>query len=295
MESLRDIRKNIKSIQATEKVVSAMKMVAAARVRRAQETMNLARPFAIKMEEMISALQGEVSDAQAEDISSSEVLRLFRGNEKGTALGFVLITSDKGLCGAFNSAVLKTAVRWLKENKDKKIYAFAVGKKGRDFLRRLKGIDIIIEHELTGIFPKAGYVHAEILGKAVLESFFKHNLKSVFIARNDFKSPSVTRFLPFLDENIGHKSKEFTNDFIFEPDKKTLLSALAPRYVKAQLYRILLESQAGELAARVAAMSAAEKNAGEIIDELIFKLNKTRQERITNELMEIVGGAEALK
>lgn len=300
MESLRDIRGNIKSIAATRQIMVTMKMIASARVKKAQRAIETARPFAVKMREMMESLRAEFAEHDTSFENSS--LRWFceRRPADGAkeTVGLILITADKGLCGAFNTNLLRLAAEWLRENRGKRIRAFAVGKKGRDFLRRLRGLDIELVHESVGIFPKVSFANAELLGAALAEEYEKQGIAEVTAIYTDFKSmmAQVARreaFLPLACS--GESTKGYRDDFIFEPGKQAVFESLVPRYVKAQLYRMMLESQAAELAARLNAMESAGQNAGAIIDALTLKLNRTRQASITTELTEIVSGAEALK
>ena len=211
--------------------------------------------------------------------------------------GLILVTSDKGLCGAFNGNLIKACVSWIRENQDKKIRVFAVGRKGRDFLSRVRSSNLEMAFDLAHIFPKAGFSHADLLGKAVMGEYLKLNLSSVTVIYNEFKSIVQQKvvqktLLPLVPAASSAAGGHL--DFIFEPSRDKLLEALLPRYVKAQIYRILLESQAAELAARMNAMDSATKNAGELMGSLTLVLNRTRQAGITKEIAELVGGAEAL-
>lgn len=298
MESLRDIRQNIKSIKSIGQVMQTMKMISSARIKNAESAMTAARPFALRMEAMIDNLRADIFKDGALD--NTGLISFFKsvindGNKNN--VGLLLITADKGLCGAFNAMILRAALAWIKENKEKNIFVFCIGKKGRDFLRRLKMPNIKVVYEAVGIFPKAGYVHADLLAKAVMTGFVENNLSKIDLVYNDFKSMASqnivnTRFLPFDFENIQSEREE--QDFLFEPGVEQTFKMLFPRYLSARLYRILLESQAAELAARMNAMDAASKNAQDISSALSLKLNKVRQEMITNEILEIVSGANAL-
>ena len=295
---MRDIRKHISSVKSIKQITYAMKMVAAARIKRAQNSILASRPFAREMEHMIADLYTEM---ETEDFNSSPAHALFESRKGAGSAGLVLITSDKGLAGSFNTNLLKNAVAWLRANKDKKIYAVCVGRKGRDFLKRLKGVDLEIVNEMVGIFPKVSYVHANLLAEHITRLYADRGVESVTLVYNEFKSLIAQRvvnagLLPLkrhILELSGPAGGSF-RDFDFEPDKLKLLEALLPRYIGAQLYRILLESQAAELAARMNAMESASKNACELIEGLTLKLNKMRQAMITTELNEIVSGAEAL-
>jgi F-type H+-transporting ATPase subunit gamma len=296
MASLRDIRKHISSVKSIKQITYAMKMVAAARIKRAQSAILASRPFAVEMDRLIADLYCELSE---EDLEGTRASELFCERPAGGPLCLVLVTADKGLCGSFNTNLLKAAAAWLKENRGRKIYALAVGRKGRDFLRRLKGLDLEIVHELVGVFPKAGYAHAQLLADAALKLYGERPVEKVTLIYNEFKSIMTQRIvtdqlLPLKGHVLACGGKGATGDFAFEPAKAELLGSLLPRHIGAQLYRMLLESQAAELAARMSAMEAASKNASELIEDLTLKMNKTRQTMITTELNEIVSGSEAL-
>ena len=298
MASLRDIRKHISSVKSIKQITYAMKMVAAARIKRAQNSILASRPFAREMEQMIADLYCEM---ESEDFKASPVYDLFAPRQGAKALGLVLITSDKGLAGSFNTNLLKNAVAWLKENSGRKIYAICVGRKSRDFLKRLKGLDLEIVYEMVGIFPKVGYVHANLLSENISRLYANPDVESVNLVYNEFKSMMAQRIvsvglLPLRSHLLANSCtvEGKLRDFGFEPGKIKLLETLLPRYIGAQVYRVLLESQAAELAARMNAMESASKNASELMEGLALKLNKMRQTMITTELNEIVSGAEAL-
>lgn len=298
MASLRDIRKHISSVKSIKQITYAMKMVAAARIKRAQNSIMASRPFAVEMDRLIADLYSELGE---EDLSGTDARKLFEERPAGGPLCLVLVTADKGLCGSFNSNLLKAAASWLRENRERKIHVFVVGRKGRDFLRRLKGLDMEIDQELVGIFPKAGYVHAQMLTEAILKLYYEKPVESVTLIYNEFKSMVAqrivtARLLPLVKSILETEGvpQRTSGEFSFEPRKAELLGELLPRHVSAQLYRMLLESQAAELAARMSAMESASKNATEMIEDLTLKMNKTRQSMITTELNEIVSGAEAL-
>lgn len=235
---------------------------------------------------------------QPDDAAESWAGRFFI-NKTGDPkkVGLLVITGDKGLAGSFNAVILRSALHFLKANQDKEVFVFAVGKKGRDFLARLKMPNLHLVYESVGIFPKVSYAHAELLGEAVLKTYFEQNLGSVTLIYNDFKSLASQnlveqKFLPFHFEATENKKDE--SDFLFEPGMLEIFKLLVPRLVKANMYRMLLESQAANLAATMNAMDAASKNAGELVAALGVKLNKVRQASITNEILDIVNGAEAL-
>jgi F-type H+-transporting ATPase subunit gamma len=298
MASLRDIRKHIASVKSIKQITYAMKMVAAARIRKAQHAILAARPFAVEMDRLVADLNAELCE---DDLAGTAAQELYRERPAGGPLVLALVTADKGLCGSFNTNLLKAAAAWLREHRDRKIYAVAVGRKGRDFLRRLKGLDLEVKRELVGIFPKAAYVHAELLAETVTGLYRAEPVESVTLIYNEFKSMMAQRIvtdrlLPLKAHiaSCAPAARGTNSEFSFEPGKAELLGALLPRHLSAQLYRTLLESQAAELAARMNAMESASRNASDLIDELTLKMNKTRQAMITTELNEIVSGAEAL-
>lgn len=297
MESLRDIKQQIKAINSTKQMMLTMKMVSSARIRSAQQTMLNGRPFAQKMASLIDNLRKDIQDEE-NPFRQNKYYRYF-DNSLGdkNKVGLILITGDKGLCGAFNAVTLREALKWIRENKDKEKYIFIIGKKGADFVRRIKMPNLHIVCELINIFPHISYVHASLIKEKLEECTVKENLSKVDLIYNNFKSVASQElvnktFLPFDFDEI--EGEENLQNFIFEPGIMQVLETLLPRYIGANIYRFLLESQAAELAARMNAMESAANNAQEIADNLSVKLNKVRQEGITNEINEIVSGANAL-
>jgi F-type H+-transporting ATPase subunit gamma len=213
--------------------------------------------------------------------------------------GLVIIAADKGLCGAFNASLMRAAAEWLRARQGRKVHLALVGRKARDFVRRLQGLDSEVAIELVGIFPRVGFRHAEMLGQAVLDAYAKKGLSQWDVIYNEFKSVAQQRLvrrvlLPLADFEGGASPEGAVTDFRYEPHYAQLLEALLPRFLKAQLYRMLLESQAAELSARMNAMDAASKNAAELRETLNVQANRQRQAMITKEIAELVGGAEAL-
>ena len=297
MESLRDIKQQIKAINSTKQMMLTMKMVSSASIRSAQQTMLKVRPFAQKMASLIDNLRKDIQDEE-NPFRQNKYYRYF-DNSLGdpNKVGLLLITGDKGLCGAFNAVTLREALRWIRENKDKEKYIFIVGKKGADFVRRIKMPNLHIVCELINVFPHISYVHASLIKEKLEQCTFEENLSKVDLIYNNFKSVASQElvnktFLPFNFDEI--EGEDDLQNFIFEPGIMEVLITLLPRYIGANIYRFLLESQAAELAARMNAMESAANNAQEIADNLSVKLNKVRQEGITNEINEIVGGANAL-
>jgi F-type H+-transporting ATPase subunit gamma len=297
MQSLRDIRQEIKAITSTRQIMLTMKMISSARIKKAQQQMEQGRPFAQKMAVMIDNLRRDIQDRDSA-IYNSRAYKFFDNSRiKCTSVGLILITADKGLCGPFNATAIRQTLKWIRANNEREKYIFVVGKKGRDFLRRLKVPRLNISGELIGIFPHTNYAHATMIQETMQRLLDKDKICKVDIIYNNFKSMASQAlisktFLPFDFEEIP--GEDDLSDFIFEPDMLEIFLTLLPRYISANIYRFLLESQAAELAARMNAMESASKNAGGIIDNMKVKLNKVRQETITNELTEIISGANAL-
>ncbi len=297
MASLRELRSKIKSTKSTEQITKAMKMVAAARMRKSQLAILAARPFASKMERMVRELA--LLEIRA-DLAAKQAVQIhpfFDKRTKGPEL-LVLVTGDKGLCGAFNSNVIRAALEWFRQRRDRKTYCIAVGRKGRDVVARLKGQQNEIAFELVGIFPKITFVHAELLGSAVLDAYLNKGVSSVTVLYNEFKSVATQRLIAVdilpIPVPEGAAEAAALPDYGFEPGRQELLASLLPRHVKAQFYRILLESQAAELASRMNAMDSASRNAKDMREGYVLEANRTRQAMITKEIAELVGGAEAL-
>ncbi|OGP31518.1 MAG: F0F1 ATP synthase subunit gamma [Deltaproteobacteria bacterium GWC2_42_11] len=284
MATLRDIRRRIKSVKNTQQITKAMKMVAAAKLRRAQEDIIAARPYAKKMMEVLSSLAARTK-------SLSHPLLEKRDVRKAEA---VVITSDRGMCGAFNSSIIRTAENFIKTNKDKlEITLNLVGRKGRDYFRR-RGLNIRQERTLPAGRPD--YRLAADIGQDIAENYIKGTYDEVCLIYSEFKStlsqrPVVVRLLPIEPANTG----DFPGEYLFEPSEEAIFSQLLPKHVEVQVFRALLESAASEHGARMTAMDSATKNAKEMISGLTLKYNRARQAAITKELMEIIGGAEALK
>jgi F-type H+-transporting ATPase subunit gamma len=299
MPSLREIRRKIKSVKSTQQITKAMKMVAAARLRRAQARILSARPFALKMEELMSDVLHQMADVNRDmDVSAEELARLSHPLlEKKTEgpRGLLLVTADKGLCGAFNTNLIKKALEFLNENQGTPVVIFCAGRKGRDFLRRFK---VDIRGEYLHIFNRLSYINAEVIGRDVLDFFLNKGGRDVTIVYNEFKSviqqKLVRRTLLPLTPAPERSAKSAAAEFIYEPRREELLEALLPRYVKAEIFRALLESAAAELGARMSAMENASRNAKDLIEGLTLHANKVRQAAITKEISEIVGGAASL-
>ncbi|HZP39465.1 MAG TPA: ATP synthase F1 subunit gamma [Methylomirabilota bacterium] len=289
MATLRDIRRRIRSVESTQKITRAMKLVAAAKLRRAQERILAARPYAVKMAELLSSLV-----RRAEGEAHPLLVRRPASRKR-----LVIITADKGLCGAFNSNILRASLAFLREQGDASVTLVVVGKKARDFYRRRP---YEVKSEMLGFFDRLAYSHAQELAGGLMKEYLAGEIDEVHLMYNEFRSVAVQRvkraqLLPIEPETgpDGEGDEAAAGDYIYEPSPDAILAALLPRHVTTQVYRALMESVAGEYGARMTAMEAATKNAKEMIGVLTIQYNKARQERITKELLDIVGGAEALR
>jgi F-type H+-transporting ATPase subunit gamma len=294
MANLLDIRRRIKSVKNTEQITKAMKMVSAAKLKRASDRVVNARPFANKMGDVL----GELSGQTAEDFHHP--LLDARGDQRYL---LVLITADKGLCGAFNTNLLKAAQNFVKENADKSIDLLAIGRKGRDFFRRRRA-EIVSEY--VGLTGKGRVDFSEALDVAhdVIKRFTEEQeIDKVFLIFSEFKSvltqrAAVQQLLPISrsveSEGVGAGDATEMKEYIYEQTPAEIFSRLLPRLVETQIFRALLESIASEQGARMTAMDAASKNAGELISSLTLNMNRVRQAAITREIIEIVSGAATL-
>jgi F-type H+-transporting ATPase subunit gamma len=309
MADLKSLRKRIGSVKNTQKITRAMKMVAGARLNRAQQRIVAMRPYAVRTAGVLSevvratdaAVEGGGVDAEQGDVAHP---LLARRREK-TAL-FLVVTSDRGLCGAFNSSINKAAERGWKERvaADQSVKFATVGRKGRDYFRR-RGAPAY--HTFEGVWENLGPAKAREVAQVILKPFLRGEVDSIYIVYNEFKSAMSQEvvFEPLFplsramgdkgDSGAGHDDAHKAAGFLFEPSKEALLDRLVPMYVEITILRALYESMASELGARMTAMDSATKNASEIIDKLTLKYNRARQAAITTEILEIIGGAEALK
>ncbi len=270
MPSLRELRRKVKSVKSTQQITKAMKMVSAARLRRAQGRIVSARPFAVKMSDMLSDLLLQVADVnQDRQLSAEEIENahpLLRRKTTGPH-GLVLITSDRGLCGSFNTTLIKKGLEFMHAHTDAPIVLFPVGRKGRDFFRRAGAQ---IQSEYVNIFNRLSYTHAELIGQDVME-FFAKGGRDVTMIYSEFKSaivqkPQIVPLLPLTPPVMdAAKAQAPASPFIYEPRQPELLEALFPRYVKGQIFRALLESFASEMGARMSAMENASRNGAHTI------------------------------
>ncbi len=305
MASLRAIRTRIKSVRNTQKITKALKMVSAAKLRRAQEAVVRARPFTQLLDEILSSL----SRGAGETDKPAHPLMAKRPVKK---VEVVLLTSDRGLCGGFNSNIIRRGQRFVLEESSRleKIQFSTIGRRGREFARK-RGIDI--RKDYAGFFGKLKFAQARMVADDLIEEFKKGDLDAVYLLYNEFKSAmvqniSLVQLLPIepkkgLATHVIEKHREAAAkeapakpvEHLFEPSQAAVLEQMLPKHLAMQIWRALLESEASEHGARMTAMDSATKNAVEMISSLSLQYNRARQAAITKELMEIVSGAEALK
>ena len=290
MASLDDLKKRIASVKSTQKITKAMKMVAAAKLRRAQENAEKGRPYSEKMNNVILNLSNGISD-------KDNAPKLLSGTGKDNIHLCVVMTSDRGLCGGFNSNIIKKAKNYFaeleKDGKDLKI--ITVGSKGNDQLKRVYG-DRIIANISFKESKNANYFDAEKVGKMVIEKFASEEFDVCTIFYNQFKNvitqiPQAQQIIPLNNEEEENSSDV---SYEFEPDEDEILSNLLPKNISTQIFKAMLENSASEQGSRMSAMDNATRNAGEMIDSLTLKYNRTRQAFITKELIEIISGAESI-
>jgi len=283
MPSLLDIRRRIRSVKNTQQLTKAMKTVSAAKLRRAQERVFSARPYAEQLKRVLGNLTSRVEDV-------SHPLLEIRPEER---ILFVIVTADRGLCGAFNSNINRTAQTFIRDHKEKTIHLLTVGRKGRDFFRRRA---VPIRSEFVNIFARLDYGPAKDISETVIQAYTDAEVDAVYIVYNEFKSVIqqrvvVEKVLPLSRGDL--KETESQPDYIFEQPPQEIFNRLLPRYVEIQIYRALLESAASEHGARMASMDTASRNAGDMIDMLTLNMNRIRQAAITREIIEVVSGAGA--
>ena len=289
MPSLIDIRRRVRAVKSTQQITKAMKMVSASKLRRAQDRVIGARPYAQQMLRVLNSLAGRV------DPDAHPLLR--ESENPGAPPLLIVISADRGLCGSFNSNILKQAATFRQESIDRDVAMALVGRKARDFFIR-RGVDV--RYEAINVFQQVKYSHAQDIAGAATEAFREGRVRSVYLLYNEFKSVMsqkvvVERLLPLprlTPENGGVTGPQV--DYLYEPSAEEILTSIVPRHVEIQIYRALLESAAAEHAARMTAMDAATRNAQEMVDKLTLYMNKVRQASITREIIEVVSGAQAL-
>jgi F-type H+-transporting ATPase subunit gamma len=286
MPSLIDLRRRIRSVKNTQQITKAMKVVSAAKLRRAQDRVLAARPYAQSIRRMLANVIQAVGDGhEGEGLDF-----LTKRPEKRIQL--LVITADRGLAGAFNSNVIKTAQRFIQDNSGAEVQLELIGRKGRDFFRKRHRS---ITGDYSTIFQKVvRFEDAREIAKKVTDRFKKGEIDAVYLVVNNFKSMLASRLVVSRMLPVEPPENQEQIDYIYEQPPGKLLESLLPRYIEAQIYRALLESAAAEHAARMTAMEAASSNATEVIDSLTLTMNRVRQASITREIIEIVSGAAAL-
>ena len=289
MPSLLDLRRRIRAVKSTQQITKAMKTIAASKLRRAQDRIVGARPFARLMLRVLNSLATRVDPALHPLLAPPPAT----ASKAPTLL--VVITADKGLCGGFNSTLLRKASAYIRDA-DQEVALGLIGRKGRDFFVR-RGFDV--RYEDINIFNDLRYTHAQGVARAAIEDFTTGSVANVYVLYNEFKSVLqqrvvVERLLPIPRLGADEDDEATLADHLFEPTPAEIFDDLLPRHVETQVFRAMLESAAAEHAARMTAMDAATRNAGEMLDNLTLYMNKMRQATITRELIEVVSGAEAL-
>jgi F-type H+-transporting ATPase subunit gamma len=305
LANLKAIRKRISSVKSTQKITRAQKMVAGARLTRAQHRIQALRPFAVKTAQVLNDVVGQVADEEAATNENEHPL-LARRAEKTVLL--LVITSDRGLCGAFNTNILRAATRLWKEREadGQNVKIITIGRKGRDYFRRRNAPVLEV---LSHIWEKLDIETARVVARKVLTPFVQGDVDSIYLVYNEFKSAMSQKvvaepLLPLQKPEASAASTEKHGEvpewagrpeFLFEPNREVLLERLVPIYIEVSILRALFESQASELGSRMTAMESATKKAAEMIGKYTLLYNRARQAAITTELMEIIGGAEALR
>ena len=297
MPSLKDIKTQINSVVSTKKITTAMKMVAASKLRRSQEKAVAARPYSSRLEEMLSSLASSAASGEG-------IIKLLTGTGNDQNYIVVPVSADRGLCGGFNSSINRETFKLVKslENDGKNVQLIPVGKKSRDFFNRVMK-EQIVESFIDLNVSNNGYDSALAVSNKLQDLYFDGKFDKCILVFNKFKSAisqEVTQqqLIPLDVSESSKEEKEDNNDakaiYDYEPDEETILKDLLPKNVSIQIFKVLLESDAGEHGARMAAMDNATRNAGEMIDSLTLKYNRTRQAFITKELIEIISGAESI-
>jgi F-type H+-transporting ATPase subunit gamma len=285
MSGLKIIKRRIRSVQSTQQITRVMKMVAAAKLKRAQENIIRARPYAFRLRQVIRELSERV------DRSAHPLLHIHEPEH----VGIIVVTGDRGLAGAFNTNIIRRSSRVIEDNRTSRVRLVTVGRRGTEFFTRRAAA---VEYNMIGLFNNLEFRHAVTLGNTIIDQYVKHGMDRVYVVYNEFKSAIqqnvvVEQLLPIVPDPSDDAGP--TADIIYEPSEEEILSTILPLYVKVQLWRILLESFAAEMGARMTAMENATKNADELIDSLTLTYNKARQAAITREILEVVSGAESLR
>jgi F-type H+-transporting ATPase subunit gamma len=295
MPSLIDIRRRVRAVKSTQQITKAMKMVAASRLRRAQERIQNSRPFAIQMRRVLGSLAARVDPSQHPLL---DLRKTPRANGKALV---IIVTADRGLCGSFNTNVIKAAGTFIVETATRQVALGLIGRRGRDYFAR-RGFEVGYEH--VNLFASLKFADATGVAHAAIEAFTSGQVDSVHLIYNEFKSVMtqrvvVERLLPIerLDIEAAQGDTPVAAapiDYLYEPNPEALFKTLLPRHVEVQVFRALLESNAAFYAAQMTAMDAATKNSADMIEQLTLYMNKVRQAAITREIIEVVSGAGAL-
>ncbi len=288
MPSLIDIRRRVRAVKSTQQITKAMKLIDAARLRRAQERIINARPFAQQMLRVLNSLASRV------DPNAHPLLAQPDEAQQKAPVFLIVITADRGFAGSFNTNVIKAASGFMRERAGESFTLGLIGRKGRDFFRR-RGYTV--RHDAVGIFSKLKLADAQAIAHLAMDEFTSKKVSSVYLVYNEFKSVmqqrvAVERLLPIPRQEAAQQGPQV--DYLYEPEPIKILADLVPRHIEVQVYRALMESVAAEHAARMTAMDTATRNASEMIDQLTLYMNKVRQAAITREIIEVVSGAQAL-
>jgi F-type H+-transporting ATPase subunit gamma len=290
MPSLIDLRRRIRAVKNTQQITKAMKMVAASKLRRAQERIMNARPFAVQMQRVLASVALRV-DASLHPLLERRPL----GPDSRTLV--IIVSADKGLCGSFNTNIIKAGGGFIAGSPQPCALGL-VGRKGRDYFGR-RGLEVLFEE--VGLFQRLRYADAQAIAQTAIDAFVSARVDRVMLIYNEFKSVMsqrvvVDQLLPIVSADVdgGAVTAENQIDYLYEPSPQEIFNQLLPRYVEAQVYRALLESNAAFFAAQMTAMDTATKNSGEMIASLTLYMNKVRQAAITREIIEVVSGAQAL-
>ncbi len=291
MPNLKDLKNRIESVKNTRKITKAMQMVAAAKLRRAQDAAEASRPYSERFNNVLASLAATVGSSESAPV-------LLRGTGKQDVHLLIVMTAERGLCGGFNSNIAKLARSHAAELKQvgKRVKIITVGKKGRDALKRDLG-EYFVEHVDLSEFKSIKYINAQAIAKALLARFddSEYDVATIFYSKfvNVVSQiPTAQQIIPAIFDDQSSASDKAVYDY--EPDEETILADLLPRGVATQIFAALLENGASEQGARMSAMDNATRNAGDMIDKLTIEFNRSRQAVITNELIEIISGAEAL-
>nr|WP_320049244.1 ATP synthase F1 subunit gamma [uncultured Desulfuromonas sp.] len=290
MASLKDIKKRIGSVKNTQQITKAMKMVSAAKLRRAQDAVVAARPYADKMQDVLSSMAKRNAEASHP---------LLEAREKKRAL-VVIMTADRGLCGGFNSSIVKAAEAFIRNQAEgyEEYTLRIIGRKGNEGLKRRPGL--VIDKVYDNLTGNITYATASLIGSEIVDDYLEDKYDGVFMMYNRFISAisqevTTAQLLPIVPEISEDEEPSYVADYIYEPSSADVLSSILPKHIEVQLFRAMLESVASEHGARMSSMDSASKNAAEMINKLTLQYNRARQAAITTELMEIISGAESIK